>query len=210
MTEYSVIVDKFLLTATTVDPPTDEQTITDMKYIVENSINGEEKKTVYHNHFKTMYPNAPLAKLPTDDFIMVIRLMNDPEGANTIFEREGITWKEYYQKKLDAVKGGSKRKPSKASKCNKSNKRNKASKRNKSQRGGTDRGSPSKPHSVEATISRSQLDALAMINRERMEQARLARERQLRERQAGLDDLLNRPTGTQRQGPGALATLLGP
>ena len=204
MTEYSGIVDNFLSTARTVDPPTDEQTITEMKYIVENSINGEKKRTDYHNHFKTMYPNAPLAKLPTDDFIMVIRLMNDPEGANTIFEREGITWKEYYQKKLDAVKGGSKRKPSKR------NKRNQSNKRNKSQRGGTDRGSPSKPHSVEATISRSQLDGLARANVERMEQARLARERQLRERQAGLDNLLNRPTGTQRQGPGALATLFGP
>ena len=201
MTEYSGSVEKFLSTATTLDPPRDDKTINEMKYIVENSINGEKKRTDYHNHFKTMYPNAPLAKLPTDDFIMVIRLMNDPEGANTIFEREGIAWKEYYQKKLDAVKGGSKRKPSK---------RNKSNKRNKSQRGGTDRGSPSKPHSVEATISRSQLDGLARANVERMEQARLARERQLRERQTGLDDLLNRPTGTQRQGPGALATLLGP
>jgi hypothetical protein len=127
MTERSGSFNEFLSIATKLDPPTDELTINEMKHIVKNSINGEKKRTDYHTHFKTMYPNAPLAKLNEEDFIMVIRLMNDPEGANTIFEREGITWNEYYQKKLNAVKGGSKRKPSK---------RNKSNKRNKTLRGG--------------------------------------------------------------------------
>ena len=127
MTERSGSFEKFLSTATTLDPPTDKQTINEMKHIVENSINGKEKSEATYTQFKKSYPDAPLAKLNEEDFIMVIRLMNDPKGANTIFEREGITWKKYYQKKLDAVKGGSKRKR---------NKSNKSSKRNKTLRGG--------------------------------------------------------------------------
>jgi hypothetical protein len=135
---------------------------------------------------------------------MVIRLMDDPEEANKIFKREGITWKEYYKKKLDAAmekkEGGSKRKPSKRNNASK----RKTTRRNKTLRGGKDKGIPSEPHSVKATISQRQLYALGRANMERLEQERLAQERARLARTPILDDLLNRQTGTQRQGPTAL------
>lgn len=189
MTEFSFSVDTFLSTAKKLDPPTDPQTIHDLKFIVLNSLGGHD----YYNNFKTIYPDAPMAKMESNDFNMALRIMQNPERANHKYDGNdqlcnGLTWKECYQQKLDKVmNGGSKSNRSKRSKSkhNKTSKRNKI-RRKRTLRGGKDRGSPTKNPTNRASISREHFNALVGRNIERM---RLQQEL-LRRRPTALETLM--------------------